>query len=174
MGRYRPPQPPSSPYITADGARRLREELDHLWRVKRPEVTRAVAAAAAQGDRSENAEYTYGKKQLREIDRRVRYLRKRLDVLTIVDQVPSDPGRVYFGAWVSLEDVDGAEVEYRIVGADEFDPQRRWISLDSPMARALMGKGVDDEVRVPLPGGGEAEYWIVGVRYREPGTSNSG
>lgn len=168
MGRYRPPQPPSSPYITAAGARRLREELDYLWRTKRPEVTRAVAAAAAQGDRSENAEYTYGKKQLREIDRRVRYLRKRLDVLKVVDRPPSDPSRVYFGAWVRLEDGDGAEVEYRIVGADEFDPQRRWISLDSPMAKALLGKGIDDEVHVPLPGGGEAEYWIVGVRYDDP------
>ncbi|EQD81240.1 transcription elongation factor GreB, partial [mine drainage metagenome] len=103
MSRYRPPQPPSSRYITPEGADRLREELDALWRVERPQVTRAVAEAAAQGDRSENAEYTYGKRRLREIDRRVRHLRKRLEVLVVVSQPPADPERVYFGAWVTLE-----------------------------------------------------------------------
>src|SRR5215467_14191223 len=107
MGRYRPPQATGSKYITPQGARRLREELETLWRVERPRVTQAVAEAAAQGDRSENAEYTYGKRRLREIDRRVRFLRKRLDGMTVVDKPPTDRGRVYFGAWVTLEDEDG-------------------------------------------------------------------
>src|SRR6188768_4143768 len=114
MTRYRRPQPPGSKYITPEGARRLRAELDDLWRVKRPQVTRAVSEAAAQGDRSENAEYIYGKKQLREIDRRVRFLRKRLDGMVIVDQPPDDTARVFFGAWVTLEDEHGAETEFRI------------------------------------------------------------
>src|SRR5690242_21789625 len=121
MGRFRTPQPAGSKYITPEGARRLRAELEQLWREERPRVTQAVAAAAAQGDRSENAEYTYGKKRLREIDRRVRFLRKRLDGMTIVDKPPSDPKRVYFGAWVTLEDDDGKQTKYRIVGPDEFD-----------------------------------------------------
>ncbi len=121
MSRYRPPQPAGSKFITAEGAERLRAELDDLWRVQRPKVTRSVAEAAAQGDRSENAEYTYGKRQLREIDRRVRFLRKRLEGIVIVDQPPTDRSRVYFGAWVELEDEAGSRVEYRIVGPDEID-----------------------------------------------------
>src|SRR5215475_1128910 len=121
MGRYRAPQAPGSKYITAEGARRLKAELDELWRVERPRVTQAVSEAAAQGDRSENAEYTYGKRRLREIDRRVRFLRKRLDGMVIVEQRPSDPNRVFFGAWVAVETDDGAESRYRIVGPDEFD-----------------------------------------------------
>ncbi|TCO82624.1 transcription elongation factor GreB [Plasticicumulans lactativorans] len=164
MSRYRPPQAPASPYITRAGYERLNAELQYLWKVRRPEVTRAVAEAAAQGDRSENAEYTYGKKQLREIDRRVRFLSKRLDVLTVVERAPADRSRVYFGAWVELEDADGATRTLRIVGADEFDPEQHWISVDSPMARALLKKQRDDEVRVQTPGG-EASYWIVGIRY---------
>jgi transcription elongation factor GreB len=121
MGRYRPPAPGSSKYITPAGAARLRAELDALWRVERPQVTLAVQAAAAQGDRSENAEYTYGKRRLREIDHRVRFLRKRLEGMTIVDKPPTDQDRVFFGARVTLEDAQGIERCYRIVGPDEFD-----------------------------------------------------
>ncbi|HEY8540070.1 MAG TPA: transcription elongation factor GreB [Steroidobacteraceae bacterium] len=164
MSRYRPPAPKGSKFITPEGARRLKEELDYLWRVLRPQVTQAVAEAAAQGDRSENAEYTYGKRQLREIDRRVRFLRQRLDGMTIVDQPPSDRSRVFFGAWVRLEDENGEEVEYRIVGPDEFDPAKGYISMDAPLGRALMRKAIDDEVQVEVPGGTKT-YVVVGIRY---------
>jgi transcription elongation factor GreB len=164
MTRYRPPQQPASKFITPMGAQKLRTELDYLWRTKRPEVTRAVQEAAAQGDRSENAEYIYGKKQLREIDARVRFLRKRLEGMTIVNQPPSDPARVYFGAWVKLEDESGAEFEYRIVGPDEFDATQGWISMDSPLARALMRKTIDDEVTIEMPSGNKT-YAVIGVRY---------
>jgi transcription elongation factor GreB len=164
MIRYRPPQKPASQFITPSGALKLREELDFLWRKKRPEVTRAVQEAAAQGDRSENAEYIYGKKQLREIDSRVRFLRKRLEGMTIVDKPPSDESRVYFGAWVTLEDETGNEVVYRIVGPDEFDASRGWISMDSPLAGALMRKANDDEVSVEMPGGRKS-YVVVGIKY---------
>lgn len=157
----------SAPYITAPGAAALKAELDYLWRTQRPEVTRKVAEAAAMGDRSENAEYIYGKKQLREIDRRVRYLSKRLEQLKVVDRPPDDPGKVYFGAWVSLEDEDGKRVRWRIVGADEFDPSRGWISLDSPAARAMLGRRVDDEVVICGPEGSRS-YWILEIRYSEP------
>ncbi len=153
-----------SKYITPEGHARLTEELDDLWRVQRPKVVQAVAEAAALGDRSENAEYIYGKKMLREIDRQVRFLRKRLDGMVVVSSPPSDPSRIFFGAWVRLEDEDGQELEVRIVGPDEFDPKRNWISLDSPMARALMRKQVDDEVIVHTPTG-EKSYVILGVRY---------
>jgi len=165
MPRFRAPQPPGSKYITAEGARRLREELDRLWRVERPQVTQAVSEAAAQGDRSENAEYTYGKRRLREIDRRVRFLRKRLDGMTVVDQRPSDPRRVFFGAWVSLESEDGGQSCYRIVGPDEFDMAPDYISMDSPLGRALLRKGLDDEVAVELPGGLRT-FVIVAIDYR--------
>jgi transcription elongation factor GreB len=168
MSRYRPPQPRGSKFITPQGAARLKQELDHLWRVLRPQVTQAVQEAAAQGDRSENAEYIYGKRQLREIDRRVRFLRQRLDGMVVVGAPPSDRARVFFGAWATLEDVDGNEVEYRIVGPDEFDAATGWISMDSPLGRALMGKRLDDEVKVELPGGVKT-YAIVGVRYEESG-----
>jgi transcription elongation factor GreB len=164
MSRYRPPQPRGSKFITPQGALRLKEELDHLWRVLRPQVTQAVQEAAAQGDRSENAEYIYGKRQLREIDRRVRFLRQRLEGMVVVDQPPSDPTRVFFGAWVTLEDEAGEEVEYRIVGPDEFDAEKSYISMDAPLGRALMRKGIDDEVRVELPGGLKS-YVVVAVRY---------
>jgi transcription elongation factor GreB len=164
MSRYRPPQPRGSKFITPEGARRLKDELDHLWRVLRPQVTLAVQEAAAQGDRSENAEYIYGKRQLREIDRRVRFLRQRLDGMVVVDQPPSDPARVFFGAWVRIEDEDGNEAEYRIVGPDEFDAGRGYISMDAPLGRALLRKGIDDEVRVEVPGGTKT-YVVVSVRY---------
>jgi transcription elongation factor GreB len=167
MSRYRPPPPASSQYITPQGASRLREELDRLWRIERPQVTRAVAEAAAQGDRSENAEYTYGKRRLREIDRRVRYLRKRLEGMVVVAQPPSDPRRVFFGAWVTLESEAGEEVRYRIVGPDEIDLEPGFISMDSPLARALMGRRLDDEFSIELPGG-RRHFVIVGIAYPTP------
>ncbi len=165
MSRWRPPSPKSSPYITADGAQRLEAELKALWE-RRAEVTQHLAAAAAEGDRSENAEYLYRKKELREVDRRIRYLQQRLPRLKVVDATPADRGRVFFGAWVTLEGEDGQESRYRIVGADEIDTRRGWISVDSPMARALLKKAVDDEVRVETPGG--VVHWtIVEVHYGE-------
>lgn len=165
MARQRIARPRSSAYITPAGAQRLREELTYLWQVKRPQITQAVADAAALGDRSENAEYIYGKKQLREIDRRIRYLQKRLDMLVVVDRTPDDPRRIFFGAWVRLEDAEGAVRDYRIVGADELNPAAGWISIDSPLARALLKKTVDDEVTVPAPGG-QARYTIIAVDYQ--------
>ncbi len=168
MGRKRLPRPKSSAYITPDGALRLRSELDHLWRQERPKVTQAVSEAAAQGDRSENAEYIYGKKRLREIDARIRYLQKRLDDIQIVDRPPDDTTRIFFGARVRLEDDDGRESVYRIVGADEFDPKQGWISIDSPLARALLKKTVDDEVSVELPGG-RRNLVVLDVSYRPLG-----
>lgn len=171
MSRYRPPHHPSrergSKFITPAGAQRLKDELDHLWRVLRPQVTQAVQEAAAQGDRSENAEYIYGKRQLREIDRRVRFLRQRLDGMVIVSQPPSDSSKVFFGAWVTLEDDNGEEAEYRIVGPDEIDAASGYISMDSPLGRALMRKGLDDEVSVEVPGGTRT-YAITAIRYETP------
>ncbi len=164
MGRERLRSPPSAKLITPEGLQQLRDELDHLWRVERPKVTQAVSDAAAMGDRSENAEYIYGKKRLREIDRRVRYLQKRIPDLKVVDRPPDDPQRIFFGAWVRLEDEDGNEHEYRIVGPDEFDPAQGWISIDAPLARALLKKTVDDEVKVALPKG-ETTYFVVAVQY---------
>lgn len=165
MGRYRPPQPASAAYITAEGFASLQAELDGLW-LKRREVTAALSAAAAEGDRSENAEYIYRKKQLGEMDRRIRYLQKRLDVLVVVDKPPSDLSHVFFGAWIELEDEQGETVCYRIVGPDEFDVERGWISIDSPVARALMKKALDDEVRVELPTG-LCHYIITDIRYTQ-------
>jgi transcription elongation factor GreB len=162
--RDRAPQPASSRYITVEGANKLRAELEQLWTVERPRVTQEVSDAAAQGDRSENAEYIYGKKRLREIDRRVRFLGKRLEEVVIVSEAPPRADRVYFGAWVRLEDDDGDEVEWRIVGADESDVKRGWISMDSPVARALLGKRVGDDVTVKAPKG-ESTYTILGIRY---------
>jgi transcription elongation factor GreB len=154
-------------YITPEGAKKLSEELGRLRTVERPKTVQEVADAAAQGDRSENAEYIYGKRRLREIDRRVRFLGKRLEVVTIVSEPPDDPGRVFFGAWVTVEDEDGAEATYRIVGGDEFDPERRWISIDSPMARALLGKRAGDEATVKAPRG-DAVYAVLAVSYSAP------
>jgi transcription elongation factor GreB len=163
MSRYRPPQPKSSPYITRAGYQALQAELKSIWK-RRTDVTAALAAAAAEGDRSENAEYIYRKKELREIDRRIRYLQKRLPELKVVAQAPAERDRVFFGAWVTLENEGGEEVTYRIVGADEFDPGKGWISVDAPLARALLKKAVDDEVGVKTPEG-ETRYWVLGVRY---------
>jgi transcription elongation factor GreB len=166
MGRYRPPAPKSSPYITRPGYAALQAELKALWK-RRAGVTRALTAAAAEGDRSENAEYIYRKRELREIDRRVRYLQQRLPELKVVDAPPTDRQRVFFGARVTLEDEQGQECVYRVVGADEFDPGKGWISMDSPMARALMQKTLDDEVTVETPEGRFC-YVITGVRYTDP------
>jgi transcription elongation factor GreB len=165
--RYRPSEKPGSQFITPAGAARLKQELDELWRVERPRVTQAVSEAAAQGDRSENAEYTYGKRRLREIDRRVRFLRKRLDGMTVVEKPPSDRRRVFFGAWVTLEDEQGRESQHRIVGPDEFDMAAGYISMDAPLARALMRKALDDEFTVELPGGPRT-FAIVEIRYEDP------
>jgi transcription elongation factor GreB len=163
--RDRAPPPKRSGYITRDGANRLRAELEQLWTVERPRVTQEVADAAAQGDRSENAEYIYGKRRLREIDRRMRFLGKRLDDVVVVTEVPTDRTRVFFGAYVTVEDDDGGdEVTYRIVGPDEFDVDKGWISMDSPVAKALMGKREGDEVMVKRPKG-DIVYSIVTVRY---------
>lgn len=166
MGRYRPPQPRSAPYITAEGAARLEAELKQLWKVERPEVTATVQEAAKNGDRSENGDYIYGKKRLREIDRRVRYLSKRLEQVTVVDRIPENQDKVFFGAWVTIEDEDGNERTYRIVGADELDPQKNYISVDSPMAKALLGKNLDDEVIVHTPTG-KQELVITEIRYQQ-------
>ena len=167
MSRWRPPSESSTAIITREGFERLRAELNHLWKEKRPEVVKALAAAAAEGDRSENAEYTYRKKQLGEIDRRVRYLSKRLEALKVVEHLPSDREAVFFGAWIEIEHVvSGDSARYRIVGPDETDAQRGHISVDSPLARAALKKRVDDEFEVMLPGG-LARYVIVDVRYGE-------
>ena len=164
MSRYRPPREKSSPYITPEGYALLSGELKELWKVTRPEVTRKVAEAAAQGDRSENAEYIYGKKQLREIDGRIRFLSKRLDEINVVDKPPNDTQSIYFGAWVTLEDDDGDQFTYRLVGPDEFDREAEFISIDSPMARALLKKRVDDEITLEQADG-ERWYCVRAIRY---------
>ncbi len=156
--------PRPSKYITRAGYDALERELYQLWKVERPAITQSVREAAAQGDRSENAEYIYGKKRMREIDRRVRYLTKRLDGMTIVDQQPDDPSRVFFGAWVTLEDAKGETYRWRLVGPDEFDAAPGYISIDSPMARALLKHQVDDEIVVRLPESRKT-YTIVAIDY---------
>lgn len=164
MGRYRPPCKPSSKYITPEGKIRLEEELRYLWKVKRPLVTQSVSEAAAQGDRSENAEYIYGKKQLREIDSRVRFLSKRLDDMVAVDGIPNDQKRVFFGAWVELEDDEGNLKQFRIVGPDEFDVKKGFISMDSPLAQALLNKKEGEDIAVQGPKG-IMEHYLNRVQY---------
>jgi transcription elongation factor GreB len=164
MGRYRPPRRRGSRYITPEGEAVLRAELHQLWKVERPQVTSAVHEAAKNGDRSENGDYIYGKRRLREIDSRVRFLNKRLEELEVVDRPPEDRSRVRFGAWVTLEDERGQERRWRIVGPDEFDLKQGRLSMDSPMARALLGKGLDDEVIVHSPTG-EQLFYITGIDY---------
>lgn len=166
MGRWRPPSPKASPYITPTGHGQLQQELKELWLLRR-EVVSALAAAAAEGDRSENAEYIYRKKQLREMDRRIRYLQKRLPELKVIGRKPADTTRIFFGAWVTLEDGAGNTSTYRIVGPDELDTGKGWISIDSPLARALLKKGVDEDVRVATPQG-EREYFVIDVSYDRP------
>ncbi len=165
MGRYRPPAAKKSPYITAEGFDVLQAEARDLWK-RRREVVAALSAAAAEGDRSENAEYIYRKKQLRELDRRIRYLQKRLPELSVVERPPGDAGRVFFGAWITLEDEAGGEQTLRIVGADEFDPAKNWISVDAPMARALLKRGLDDEGEIHTPAD-PRRFVVVGIRYEE-------
>ena len=166
MGRWRPPEKPGSPYITAEGASRLREEVQYLWRRLRPEVVKALAAAAAEGDRSENAEYTYRKKQLGGIDRRIRYLSKRIDIMQIVDRPPADTSVIRFGARITLDTSSEGRVEYRIVGVDETDARRGFISIDSPVARALLGKSVGDSTEVELP---EClvQFEVIAIQYSQ-------
>lgn len=151
-------------YITEAGEKCLRAELKYLWKEKRPMVTKAVQEAAAMGDRSENAEYIYGKKQLREIDRRVRYLDKRLEALTVVYDAPQNKSTVFFAAWVELIDDEGRKHEYRLVGPDEIDLNKGFISIDSPMAKALLKKQLNDEVIVKTPKG-IRYYEISAIRY---------
>jgi len=165
MGRYRPPQPKSSPYITEAGYKKLDKELKALWK-RRAYVVKILAAAAAEGDRSENAEYIYRKKELREIDYRIRYLQKRLPDLKIVNTQPSNPEQIFFAAWVTLEDESGEEKTYRIVGPDELDAKKGWISMDSPVAKALLKKHIEDEVNVETPNGVK-NYFISNVYYNE-------
>ena len=165
MGRYRPPRPKSSPYITAEGAAKMRAELRQLWKVERPQVTQVVHEAAKNGDRSENGDYIYGKRRLREIDSRVRYLTKRLEYATIVEDKPRDPSKVFFAAWVTVEDEESGEQQtFRLVGSDETDAKLNWISIDSPMARALIGKSIDDEAHVKTPAGDRC-FIVTAIRY---------
>jgi transcription elongation factor GreB len=165
MGRWRPAEKPGSPYITPEGSSRLREELQYLWRELRPEVVKALSAAAAEGDRSENAEYIYRKKQLGGIDRRIRYLSKRIDIMKIVDRIPADLSKIRFGAWITLYSSYEGEVDYRIVGVDETDATKGFISIDSPVARAILGKSVGDRTEVELP---EclAQFEVISIRYQ--------
>ena len=154
-------------YITPQGYERIRQELFQLIDVDRPEVVRIVHWAASNGDRSENGDYIYGKRRLREIDSRVRFLSKRLDELKVIDEKPADTSKIYFGAWVSLEDEDGAEQRWRIVGPDEFDLTQGRLSMDSPMARSLLGKSLDDEIIVQSPSG-ERLYYVTRISYSPP------
>ena len=153
-----------SNYITPEGLQALEAEAERLWKVERPRVTREVSEAAAQGDRSENAEYIYGKKRLREIDARVRFLAKRIDALTVVHARPEQAGKVYFGAEVELEDEDGRVARYRVVGPDEFDAEKGWLRIDSPVGRALLGRVPGDEVPVDRPRG-RTTYSVLAIRY---------
>ena len=164
MSRYRPPRPVGSPYITPEGERALRAELHALWKVERPEVTKTVSAAAANGDRSENGDYIYGKRRLREIDSRVRFLRKRLDAVTVVSEPLGDHNKVWFGAWVTVEGEVGEEEKWRIVGPDEFDVTERKISCDSPLGRALLGKPVGSKIQLETPEG-RADWILTAIDY---------
>ncbi len=164
MRKQLPDKTKISPYITPEGQKRLGAELSYLWKVKRPVVTRAVSEAAAMGDRSENAEYIYGKKQLREIDARIHFLKKRLSELIVVDRIPDDTSKVFFGAWVEIEDTGGNVQQYRIVGPDESDSGKNFISIDSPMAKALLRGKEGDEVVVSRPNG-KASFVVKSITY---------
>lgn len=159
--------PNRSHVITPEGVAVLQAECDFLWRKERPKVTQEVSDAAKLGDRSENAEYIYGKKRLRQIDSRVRFLRKRLEQVTVVERIPDDQQKVYFGAWLELEDNEEHRYHYRIVGEDEIDLNRGYISIDAPLARGLLGKRVDDDVSIVLPKG-RTDYVIISVSYQKP------
>ena len=164
MGRYRPPRRPGSNYITPEGEKTLRNELRELWEIERPKITEIVHQAAKNGDRSENGDYIYGKRRLREIDSRVRFLTKRLENLNVVCQAPDNQQRIFFGAWVTLQDEQGQEKEYRIVGPDEFDLKQNKLSMDSPLAKAILGKNLHDEVSLSAPGGVQI-YTVMSIRY---------
>ena len=166
MSRYRPPRPVGSPYITPEGEKALRAELHALWKVERPVVTRTVSAAAANGDRSENGDYIYGKRRLREIDSRVRFLRKRLDAVTVVSEPLGDNNKVWFGAWVTVKSEVGEEEKWRIVGPDEFDVTERKISCDSPLGRALLGKPVGSKIQLETPEG-LADWILTAIDYSQ-------
>lgn len=165
MGRWRPPSAKGSAYITAAGFKRMKDEVTQLWKIERPQVTQVVHEAAKNGDRSENGDYIYGKRRLREIDSRVRFLSKRMEVLTVVDRLPDDHSKVFFGAWVTLEDEDGDEKTYQIVGPDEFDVALQKLSMDSPLAKALLGKRLDDEIVLKKPEGEEL-FYISAIEYK--------
>ena len=165
MNKEKKPLPKRSHLITPEGEQALIDEYEFLWREERPKVTQEVSDAAKLGDRSENAEYIYGKKRLRQIDSRLRFLRKRLDAVTVVDQAPANLNKVYFGAWVELEEENGEIHDYRIVGADEIDLSKGYISIDAPLARGLLGKELDDEVTVRLPKE-KTVFYINSVRYQ--------
>lgn len=154
-----------TPLITKQGFDKLKAELDHLWKTERPEVTKIVAWAASLGDRSENADYQYNKRRLREIDRRVRFLKKTLETVKIVEYHPQQAGKIFFGAWVELEDIDGNTLKFRIVGPEEIYGEVDHISIDSPMARACLKKQVDDEVIVQTPTG-KKTWYVVNIEYR--------
>ena len=164
MGRWRPPRQKGSRYITPEGADKMQQELKQLWKVERPEVTAVVSAAAKNGDRSENGDYIYGKKRLREIDSRVRFLTKRLDELTIVHDKPQNTQKVFFSAHVTVEDEAGLTQTYQIVGPDEFDLSQNKLSMDSPLAKALLGKSLDDEIALETPTGPKA-FYITEITY---------
>ncbi len=165
--RTRPDTSSKPGYVTPEGYRRFEEEADRLWNVDRPAMAKAVQVAAAEGDRSENAEYQYSKQRLAAIDRRLRFLGQRMKVLTIVDEKPPEDGRVYFGSWVTLEDEDGRVHVYRVVGPDEIDAEKRWISMDSPVGKALLSRRLGDEVTLRRPKG-DLLCEIIGVRSAEP------
>ena len=154
-------------YITPDGFRRLAEEHQDIWTVQRPRIVAEVEAAAALGDRSENAEYIYGKRKLRELDRRLRFLSERMDALTVIDPKPNPSGRAYFGAWVTVEHEDGTEKRYRLVGPDEFDVESGLLSVDAPLGRALLGKRKGDMVKFLRPAGA-VEVTLVRVSWKAP------
>ena len=164
MTRYRPPAKSGSKYITSEGELLLKEELKQLWKNERPKVTQQVSEAAALGDRSENAEYIYGKKRLREIDRRVRYLTKRLEELKVVSQVPSDKTKAYFGCFISVEGNQGEKSKYRLVGPDEINPEKGYISIDSPLGKAVLGKEVGSKINIQSPQG-KLSYELTKVEY---------
>jgi transcription elongation factor GreB len=167
MSRYRPPQRRGSRYITPEGMQTLRAELHQLWKIERPQVTAVVHEAAKNGDRSENGDYIYGKRRLREIDSRVRFLTKRIDELEVVEALPGERDKIFFGAWVTVEDEDGKEQSYRIVGPDEFDLSANKLSMDAPLARALLGKRLGDDIIFQSPAG-ERELYIAAVSYAAP------
>lgn len=164
MSRYRPPTKPMSPYITPEGERALKDELHFLWKIERPKITQSVSEAAAQGDRSENADYIYGKKRLREIDHRVHYLSKRLEILQVVKELPTDQSKVYFGAWVVLLNEKDESVRYRLIGPDEINTACNYISIDSVLGRALLSKPLDAEITVQTPSG-QHRYIIANIEY---------